>query len=67
MWKTLIQGYIQQEHIDPRLAEEAQIRPIGSLGNQRFNLIWRNAASLGDPSELYLGISRTDVRVETGR
>ena len=32
-WELMVQGQVQLEHVDTRLAEEAQIRPFGELGD----------------------------------
>jgi hypothetical protein len=58
-----IQGYIQQEDVDPRLTEEAKLAGLGELADQFSHSRFAQAASSGDSRELIERRRLTDVRI----
>ena len=61
----LIERDVERQHVHARLAEKSPVGAIGELRDQRFHLLRGNAAGLADARRLYLGIRRTDLRIET--
>src|ERR1039458_2386967 len=65
--ESLIKSDVQHKHIDAWLTEKSQMRSLRKLRDQFLYLIWGNTPRLCDACGLYLGISGTDVRVQTRR
>src|SRR4029077_20098679 len=59
-----IQRKIQFENVDARIAENAEIAPIGVLLNQFANLLLRQSTSFGDARSLQLRVAQADLRIE---
>src|ERR1035437_8226314 len=65
--ELLVKCDVQHQNVDARLAEKPQISSIGKLRDQLLCLICGDAPCLCDSCGLCLGISGTDVRVQTRR
>src|SRR5580700_10936408 len=60
----LVECEIQLEYRDPRVAHEAQLRPLRKTRHQMANSVLFETARSRYPRNLQLGVSGTDVRVE---
>src|SRR2546423_15573391 len=60
-WKWLIHRDVQQRYIDPRFAEEAEIRRFCKLRNQLLHLVDRAIARPGNSRCLEVAIRGTDM------
>jgi hypothetical protein len=57
---------VEQEHVHPRVAQQAELAPLGVPAHQRAHLLRAHPPGPGHPRDLELGIGRGDVRVEPG-
>ena len=57
---------VQLEHVDPRLAEEAERPALDVVVDELRDVGGAQPASLRDPGDLQVGVRRADVRVEAG-
>src|SRR5438105_7875651 len=65
----LIEREIQLQNIHAGIAEDTEISPIGVLLDELANFVFAQSASFGDTRDLQLGITQTDLWIEsaTGR
>ena len=61
-----VQGEVELEDVDARLAEEPERASLGVLVDQRPDLRLAQAAFPGDAGDLLAGVGGADVRVEAG-
>ena len=61
-----VEGEVELEHVDPRLAEEAERAAVGVLVDQLVDRRRRSGPAPGDSRRLQPGVGHRDVRVEPG-
>ena len=62
----LVQVEIEREHVDPRLAQHAQVARSDVRCDELVHRILAQVAGFGYPGNLVKGAVRADVRVEAG-
>lgn len=64
LFAHLVEGEIEFENINARLAEETEIAAFGLLRNERTHLLFSNTACFGNGRRLVVGVIRRDIGIE---